>query len=112
MNMFHTGLGIARSLGERGIPVLGLTAHNMVHGSFTRYARKVHCPDSRNDPEALRAYLLKLGKEMGSRSIIFPTRDDDLVFLDRFREDLAPYFTPVMPATPALRVCLSKWETF
>jgi len=26
MNMFYTGLGIARSLGEQGIPVIGLTA--------------------------------------------------------------------------------------
>ena len=26
LNMFYTGLGIARSLGEQGIPVIGLSA--------------------------------------------------------------------------------------
>jgi hypothetical protein len=38
MNMFYTGLGIARSLGERGVPVVGLTARRGAYGNWTRYA--------------------------------------------------------------------------
>ena len=30
MNVYYTGLGIARSLGQRGIPVLGLSAEREV----------------------------------------------------------------------------------
>lgn len=112
MNMFHSGLGIARSLGERGVPVLGLSAGRRVYGNFTRYARTLRSPDSRNEPESLCDYLLQLGRNIGTRAIIFPTRDDDLVFLDRFREKLDPYFTPVIPSRAALGICLSKWETF
>src|SRR5437867_4616910 len=85
MNMFYTGLGIARSLGEHGIPVVGLTAQHRIYGNFTRHAKVVFCADSRREPEALVAYLVKLGQELGNRAVIFPTRDDDLVFLDRFR---------------------------
>jgi D-aspartate ligase len=111
MNLFYTGLGIARSLGEAGIPVIGLTARRGAYGNFTRRARTVFCPDSREEPEALLAFLTGMGRELGGRSVIFPTRDDDLVFLDRFRSELAPYFSAVMPESAALRACLDKWET-
>ena len=52
MNMFYTGLGIARSLGEHGIPVVGLTAQRAFYGNYTRYAKAVFSPDSRHEPEA------------------------------------------------------------
>jgi D-aspartate ligase len=112
MNMFYTGLGIARSLGERGIPVIGLTAQHGIYGNFTRYAKTVFCPDSRTQPEALLVYLLRLGQEIGHHAVIFPTRDDDLVFLDRFRTELTPYFSLAIPESPVLNACLNKWETY
>jgi predicted ATP-grasp superfamily ATP-dependent carboligase len=112
MNMFYTGLGIARSLGEQGIPVIGLTARRGNYGNYTRYATLRSCPDSRERPEALLAFLLELGAELSGRAVIFPTRDDDLMFLDRFRSALAPYFNVVMPESAALSACLNKWETY
>lgn len=112
MNMFYTGLGIARSLGEHDVPVIGLTAQRRVYGNFTRYAKTRLCPDSRNEPEALLAYLLELAKNIGHRAIIFPTRDHDVVFLDRFREQLAAHFMLVLPEPSVLEACLNKWETY
>jgi predicted ATP-grasp superfamily ATP-dependent carboligase len=111
MNMFYTGLGIARSLGERGIPVIGLTAQHGIYGNFTRYAKTVFCPDSRTEPEALLAFLIGMGRELDARGVLFPTRDDDLVFLDRYRVELARYFSLVAPDSSALGACLNKWET-
>ena len=54
MNLFYTGLGIARSLGERGIPVIGLSAHRGIYGSYTRYAEVRSSPDSREPGGAAR----------------------------------------------------------
>src|SRR4051794_10555891 len=102
MNVFHTGLGIARSLGEKGVPVIGLSSQHHTYGNFTRYAKTVLCPDSRREPQALADFLVGLGKNLGGLNVLFPTRDDDLVFLDRFRKELAPYFSPVVPSTEAL----------
>jgi predicted ATP-grasp superfamily ATP-dependent carboligase len=111
MNMFYTGLGIARSLGERGVPVIGLSAQR-IYGNYTRYARVLDAPDSRNAPEALHRFLLDRADEFGLWPIIFPTRDDDVAFLDRFRTDLEERYRLIIPPVDALRVCLSKWETY
>ena len=96
MNLYYTGLGIARSLGKAGVPVMGLTSQRGAYGNFTRYAKTVICPDSREEPEALLEFLTGMGRELGGRSVIFPTRDDDLMFLDQFRSELEPYFSAVM----------------
>ena len=112
MNLFYTGLGIARSLGQRGISVVGLTAERGVYGNVSRYLDAFRCADSRKDPEILLGQLLELGQKLGRRSVIFPTRDHDLVFLDRFRAELDPYYIPVIPSAEVLRRCLDKWETF
>src|SRR5262249_19360716 len=112
MNMFYTGLGIARSLGERGFPVIGLSAQRGIYGNFTRYAKTVFCPDSRNEPEALLAFLLQWGAKNRERAIVFPTRDDDVLFLDRYRRELEPYFILAIAPGEALEACLNKWETY
>src|SRR4051794_6728413 len=88
MNVYYTGLGIARSLGQRGIPVLGLSAERGVYGNLTRYAKIMLSPDSRTEPEALLSYLLRMGSTFPERPVIFPTRDDDVLFLDRYRTQL------------------------
>jgi D-aspartate ligase len=112
MNMYYTGLGISRSLGEHGMPVIGLTSQRGVYGTFTRYARTVLCPDSRHQPEQLLAFLLHMGEQRQSKSVIFPTRDDDVLFLDRFRRELDPYFILTVPQSDVLKACLDKWQTY
>jgi predicted ATP-grasp superfamily ATP-dependent carboligase len=112
MNMFYTGLGIARSLGEQGIRVIGLTSHRRIYGNFTRYASVQFCPDSREQPEALLTFLLRLSENLGEPGIIFPTRDDDVIFLDRYRDQLQGRFVLVLADRPALTACLDKWETY
>jgi D-aspartate ligase len=111
MNLFYTGLGIARSLGERGVRVIGLTAHRDAPGNCSRYLRAHRCADSVASPELLLDQMVALGRQIGHRSVLFPTRDGDLVFLDRFRGQLEPYFRMVIPTHEALDVCLDKWKT-
>src|SRR5690348_12454518 len=111
MNMFYTGLGIARSLGQHGIRVIGLSARRGVYGNFTRYANIRLSPDSKDEPEKLLTFLLRLGAELDSPAILFPTRDHDVVFLERHRQELAEHFTLVLPPSGALEACLDKWKT-
>jgi D-aspartate ligase len=111
MNMFYTGLGIARSLGKRGIPVIGLSAQRGGYGNLTRYADVRLCPDSRQQPEDLFDFLMQLGRGSSGRGIVFPTRDDDIAFLDRYREELGKYFVLAIASHSVVETCLDKWET-
>ena len=112
LNMFYTGLGIARSLGERGIPVFGLTAQRRIYGNFTRRAKVVFAPDSRTQPSELLTFLTRFSEAQQQRCVIFPTRDDDVVFLNRFRRELEQYFILAIPSESALNASLNKWETY
>jgi predicted ATP-grasp superfamily ATP-dependent carboligase len=111
LNMYYTGLGIARSLGVRGVRVIGLSAVRRHYGNATRYAEVRISPDSRKEPAALFECLMDFGRKNGTRAIIFPTRDDDIVFLDRYREKLGEYFVPAIPPRDQIGICLDKWET-
>src|ERR1044072_4914065 len=111
MNMFYTGLGIARSLGLRGVRVIGLSA-TRIYGNHTRYAEIRRCPDSRDNPVELLQFLLDMAREIGGPCVIFPTRDDDARFLDRYRAELEGRFISVIPSPGALRNCLDKFESY
>jgi predicted ATP-grasp superfamily ATP-dependent carboligase len=91
--------------------VIGLTSHKGIYGNFTRYAEVRHCPDSREQPDALLAFLLRLGDEIEG-GVIFPTRDDDVLFLERFRQQLERRFILALPQSSALQASLDKWETY
>lgn len=112
MNMSYTGLGIARSLGERGVPVIGLSTQHGIYGNSTRYAKVELCADSREKPDQLLAQMVTIGKSLGQRGVVFPTGDHDLVFLDRYRNELEPWFSLVLPDSEVLDTCLNKWRTY
>jgi D-aspartate ligase len=111
MNLSYTGLGIARSLGERGVRVIGLTSQQGIYGNYTRYADVRLSPDSSEEPEQLVEYLMELAETFHGSAIIFPTRDDDVVFLDRYRDRLGGRYLPAVPTPDAIKGCLDKWET-
>ena len=104
MNMFYTGLGIARSLGEQGVRVIGLSSDRRAYGNATRYAKIEMCPDSRERPEELRDFLLALGKKLATKSVVFPTRDDDVLFLGSLPGGPEPLFRSNHPRTACAEI--------
>lgn len=112
MNMFYTGLGIARTLARHGVSVIGLSAHRSAYGNLTRFAKIRRCPDSREAPQELLRFLLELAKEFPQGAVLFPTRDDDVLFLDAFRDELQRHYTLLLPKVEPLETCLNKWKTY
>lgn len=110
MNMFYTGLGIARNLGENGVPVIGLGAHRSIYGNFSRFCKFLPCPDSRDQQDALLAFLIELGKKQERRPVIFPTRDHDVLFLSRHEAELRDYFIIPLPGREVIDNIINKWK--
>jgi D-aspartate ligase len=107
LNMFYTGLGIARNLSSYGLRVLGLSADRKGYGHLTRSCEVRFAPNSHEEPFELRNYLLTLANEF-SGAVIFPTRDADVLFLDNFRDELAPHFRLAIPSHEALMRVIDK----
>lgn len=108
LNMFHSGLGIARALSGTGVRVIGLSANPQACGNSTRFCEVRVAPDSQDAPQQLLKFLLRSATELEG-AVIFPTRDADVLFLDRFRTELS-MFCLAIPGTKSLRKTIDKYE--
>jgi len=108
LNMFYSGLGIARDMAGRGVRTVGLSADRNIYGNFSRFCEVRLSPNSQEEPERLAAMLLQLVPELGG-AVIFPTRDADVLFLDRFRADLEPHYRLALPSHDCLMRVMDKY---
>jgi D-aspartate ligase len=97
----HPGLGIARSLGSRGIPICIIDDQHSV-SQFSRYIdRVVRVKDLRNDENTVES-VMEIGQRYGLRGwVLFPTRDETVAAFSRYRDRLAEFF----------RVSTAPWDT-
>jgi D-aspartate ligase len=97
----HPGLGIARSLGRRGIPVYILEDQYSI-SSFSRYPSRVIQVKELRDERKTVDTVLEIGHRFGLGGwVLFPTRDETVAAFSRYRPELAEFF----------RVTTSPWET-
>src|SRR5215467_2404316 len=72
----HGGLGIARSLGRRGVPVYSVDADYWEPTFSSRYCRRRFLLNIESDPpDQSLAFLLQIGRQLGGRPILIPTTD-------------------------------------
>ncbi len=103
----YQGLGIVRSLGRRGIDVLVLDDERSI-ARHSRYASAaVRVPELRDEQTTVET-LLELGERYALDGwVVFPTREETVAALSRYRERLTPRFR--IP-TPAWDVVESAWD--
>ena len=97
----HPGLGVARSLGRRGIPVFVLEDQLSV-SQWSRYvSRVIRVKDIREERSTIAA-VLEAGRRFGLKDwVLFPTRDEHVAAFSRHRRDLSQIF----------RLTTPEWET-
>lgn len=97
----HRGLGVARSLGRRGIPVCVVDDQFSV-SQFSKYVtRAVRVKDLRDEVRTVDS-LLQAGQRYGLQGwVLFPTRDETVAAVSRHRGRFAEFF----------RVTTPEWET-
>jgi D-aspartate ligase len=101
-------LGIARSLGRRGIPVYGIDSDPQAIGMFSRYLTACPLPNSDDSEENRLQYLIDLGKKLGEKAVLYPLRDDDVILCSRERDELQKYYLYVMPDHATITNLLTK----
>src|SRR6202790_584640 len=108
----HPGLGVARSLGRRGIPV-GVVAAEQSISAFSRYVKTfVRVKDLRDEQNAVEA-VLEVGRRFGLRNwVLFPTRDETVAAFSRHRTELAEFFRVTTPDWNTVQWAWNKKKTY
>ncbi len=108
----YQGLGIARSLGRRGIPVCVIDDETSI-ARVSRYVGSVvRVRDLRTEASTLDA-LATARKRFGlSGWVLFPTRDETVAAIAAHREELAHDFRVPTPDLASVRRAWDKRETY
>jgi D-aspartate ligase len=104
----YRGLGVARSLGRRGIPVWVLKQGGHLVAATSRYVRRnVPWPAAGDSSEV--ALLLDLAKKHRLTDwVLFPTDDHAVGLISRHHDQLAPQYRISVPAWDQLRHLCDK----
>jgi predicted ATP-grasp superfamily ATP-dependent carboligase len=108
----HIGLGIARSLGQRGVPVCIIDDQLSV-SSFSRYTKRfVKVKELRDERKTIET-VLEVGHRFRFRNwVLFPTRDETVVAFSRHRAELAAFFRVPTPGWDTVKWAWNKKNTY
>jgi predicted ATP-grasp superfamily ATP-dependent carboligase len=106
MGYTETALSVARSLGRRGIKVIGVGSKR-TPPIYTRYWKFILEPQTESENERLN-FFIDIGKKLKNRTVILPTFDPNVLFLSRHREILTEYFLFFLPPHDLLKSITSK----
>jgi D-aspartate ligase len=108
----HPGLGIVRSLGQRGIPVCVVDDQLSV-SYFSRYkSRFLQVKDLRDERKTVEA-VLEVGRRFNLRNwVLFPTRDETVVAFSRHRAELSEFFRVPTPNWETVKWAWNKKNTY
>lgn len=108
----YQGLGIVRSLGRQGVPVCVVDDEHSL-SRFSKYATNfVRVPDLRDERKTADV-LLETGKRLGLRGwVLYPTRDETVAALSRYREELGQMFRVPTPDWSSVRWAWDKRNTY
>jgi D-aspartate ligase len=92
-NCHITGLAVARSLGRRGVPVIGLDRDANGYGLHSRYATVAGlCPYPLDDERAFINLLMEIGSILRHKAVLFPCLDEWVFAVARHARELEEFF--------------------
>ncbi len=108
----YQGLGIVRSLGRRGIPVCVIDDERSI-ARFSRYTHRAVRVESLRHEEQTIETLLRIGRELGLKGwVLYPTRDETVAAISRYRSLLANFFRVPTPDWNTVKWVWDKRNTY
>jgi D-aspartate ligase len=108
----YQGLGIVRSLGRRNVPVCVIDDERSIAG-FSKYATHSVPVDSLRDEQQTVGHLLETGRRLDLAGwVLFPTREETVAAIARYRESLAGFFRVPTPAWDTTQWFWDKRNTY
>jgi predicted ATP-grasp superfamily ATP-dependent carboligase len=108
----YQGLGIVRSLGRHGVPVLVLDDERSI-ARYSRYATAAVKVADLRDEETTVAELMELGaRHQLDGWVVYPTREETVAALSRHRDTLAAHFRIPTPPWEVVKWAWDKRNTY
>jgi D-aspartate ligase len=108
----HPGLGVARSLGRRGIPICVIDDQRSV-SQFSKYVTRVVLTKDLRDEHRTIECVMEIGQRYGLKGwVLFPTRDETVAAFSRHRDRLAEFFRVTTPCWNTVRWAWDKKNTY
>ncbi|UCC95031.1 MAG: glycosyltransferase, partial [Candidatus Omnitrophota bacterium] len=112
LGMTANGLSVVRSLGRKGIPVIGIDSDRSKPGMYSRYCSHHICPNVLEEEKEFLEFLIDAGKKLTRRGIIYATSDEYISVISQYRDRLAEYFQFLYPPHEIVCSFLDKEETY
>lgn len=108
----HPGLGVARSLGRRGIPVYVVDDQWSI-ASCSRYTSRFVQVNDLRDARKTIDNVLEVGHRYGLQGwVLFPTRDETVAAFGRYRDELKSFFRVTTPEWGSVKWAWNKKNTY
>ena len=102
------GYGVIVNLGRQGIPVWSVDSNPQNITFFSKYAKKIICPDYERSEEEFIDFLLGVGKFLSPKPVLFVTGDLQLLVVLKYREKLEDYFHLPMASLDVVEKLVDK----
>ena len=112
LDLSATGIGIVRSLSEKGITVYAFDIKRKYEIGKTRYATCGICPHPISEERELLAFLMQLGKRLGGKAVLYAGSDDFVQFISKYRDNLSRCYLFLLPAPSIVEAVLDKRLTY
>jgi D-aspartate ligase len=108
----YQGLGIVRSLGRHGVPVL-VVDDELSIARFSRYSIKSLHLDELREERSIVEQLLRVGHEWKLHGwVLYPTRDEVVAAFSRYAGELGQIFRVPTPDWTSIEYCWDKRKTY
>ena len=108
----YQGLGIARSLGRRGIPVCVIDDEISIARVSRFVGEAIRVPSLRTEQDLLDALALARGRLGLSGWVLYPTREENVVGIAANRDDLRQDFRVPTPGLTSIQHAWDKREVY
>jgi len=104
-----TGLGVIRSLGRAGVPVIAASPESAPLSFLSRYVtRRLRSPKLEDGTDRYVDWLAHVGEGLCSQAVLFPTTDEQVVAVNEHAETLSRFLRYPYLSSAALEGCIRK----
>jgi D-aspartate ligase len=111
LGLYETGLGVGRSLGRKGINVIGLDFKKDI-GFHSKYIKAFLCPHPLKEEKQFVEFLSRIAEKQKEPIVLFITTDDFVISISRNRKSLAKYILMNIPGETLIETIADKYELY